>query len=79
MSNREEQKEIGYIEALKLLTPREIEVLELIGQGFTYNEAAEKLTLSIHTIHTQVKTIKHKLDIDGYRGLVRWYRENREE
>jgi len=68
-------KEVGYEAALKKLTPREIEVLELVGKGYTYKQTAETLALSVHTIHSEVKNIKNKLNVDGYRGLVPWYQE----
>jgi len=71
-------KAAGYVEALEALSPREIEVLELIGKGYTYKQAAAKLALSVHTIHTHVKHIKEKLRINGYRGLVPWYRKQRQ-
>lgn len=71
-----EYEEIGYIEALKILSPREIEILELIGNGYTSKKVAEKLNLSVHTVRTYVKKIKRKLKVEGYRGLVPWYREN---
>jgi len=78
-NNHREPWETGYIECLKLLTRREIEVLELIGQGYTYKEATEALIVSVHTIHSHVKAIKKKLGVAGYRGLGAWYRENWEE
>lgn len=79
MNNRKVKEEIGYVEALRILTPREIEILELVGNGYTCKEVAEILRLSIHTVRTHVKNIKRKLKVDGYRGLVPWYRENWEE
>ncbi|NBC04815.1 MAG: hypothetical protein GVY20_14070 [Bacteroidetes bacterium] len=78
-TNRPAQKDISYLEALRILKPREIEVLELIGKGHTYKQAAERLTISPHTIHTYVKTIKKKLKVNGYRGLVPWYRKHWDE
>ncbi len=38
--------ERGYIKALKKLTPREIEVLELTGQGYTSKEISAQLNPS---------------------------------
>lgn len=76
-SSHYENQEIGYTEALEILTPQEIKVLKLIGRGYTYKETKEILNLSIHTVHTHVKNIKGKLNIKKkYRGLVVWYREN---
>ncbi|HEY3359796.1 MAG TPA: LuxR C-terminal-related transcriptional regulator [Polyangia bacterium] len=48
------------------LTARELEVLELLTQGLTYDEAAEVLKISINTIRTYVRSIynKNKLDVN---------------
>ncbi|MDX1616779.1 MAG: response regulator transcription factor [Candidatus Promineifilaceae bacterium] len=47
------------------LTPREREVLELIGQGYTNNAIAEQLVLSPKTVRNQVSTIYSKLQVAG--------------
>ena len=47
----------------RLLTPRETEVLRLIGRGLTLNEAADVLGLSNLTVATHVKNIYRKLGI----------------
>jgi DNA-binding NarL/FixJ family response regulator len=54
------------------LTPREIEVTRLIAVGFTNKETAEKLYLSIHTVHTHRKNIMKKLGIRTASELVRY-------
>ena len=45
------------------LTSRELEVLELIGQGRTRRAIAEKLALSVHTIETHRQNIRKKLGL----------------
>jgi DNA-binding NarL/FixJ family response regulator len=50
-------------EAGVVLTPRETEVLRLIGRGLTLNEASEVLGVSRHTIPGYVKTIYRKLGV----------------
>ena len=45
------------------LTPRELEVLQLIAQGLTNNAIAEKLVLSPKTVRNQVSTIFSKLQV----------------
>lgn len=45
------------------LTPREVEVLRLIGRGLTVNEAADVLGVSRQTLPGYVKTIYRKLGI----------------
>ncbi len=42
------------------LTKRELEVVELAGKGYTSNEIAEELFLSIHTVATHRKNILRK-------------------
>jgi DNA-binding NarL/FixJ family response regulator len=44
------------------LTVKESAVLGLIARGFTYDEAAQRLGLSSHTVHTHVRNIYGKLD-----------------
>jgi len=45
------------------LTPRELEVLQLIAQGLTNNAIAEKLVLSPKTVRNQVSTIFSKMQV----------------
>lgn len=47
------------------LTPRELEVLQLIGRGLRVAEAADVLTISRETIAGYLKTIYRKLDINS--------------
>jgi DNA-binding NarL/FixJ family response regulator len=44
------------------LSPREVEVLELLAQGFSKKEAADMLNLSEHTVSSYVRTIFEKLE-----------------
>jgi two-component system, NarL family, response regulator LiaR len=44
------------------LSKRELEVLELMAQGYSNNEIAEKLFLSLSTIKTHVANLFFKLD-----------------
>ncbi len=44
-----------------LLTPREMQVLKGIEQGYTYNEIAAKCSISRNTVHTYIKKIYRKL------------------
>lgn len=43
------------------LTPREIEVLRLVGDGLSDDEIAERLVVSPHTVHRHVANIRTKL------------------
>ena len=48
---------------LSVLTPRELEVLRLVGRGMSNSEIAENLTLSEATVKTHVARIFAKLDL----------------
>ena len=48
---------------LKVLSPREVEVLSLMSQGLTNAEIADALTLSPNTVKTHVKSITSKLGV----------------
>jgi len=54
-------------DAKPTLTRREHEVLRLIAKGFSYQEIAESLQLSIHTVTSHIKHIYRKLAV-GSRG-----------
>jgi len=45
------------------LTGREIEILELLSNGFTYHEIADKLFISPKTVRKHIENIYHKLHI----------------
>lgn len=53
------------------LTTREKEVLQLIAEGYTNNEIARVLKLSVKTIQTHRSRIMEKLDIHSIAGLTR--------
>jgi DNA-binding NarL/FixJ family response regulator len=56
--------------ALEILTDRELEVFEAIGQGLGTREVADKLSLSVKTIESYRERIKHKLDLRTAPELV---------
>ncbi len=45
------------------LTKREIEVLRLVAMGLTDAQIAERLVLSLHTVHAHLRTIYSKLGV----------------
>jgi DNA-binding NarL/FixJ family response regulator len=58
--------------ALAALSPRELEVLQLVVEGKTSPEIARILTLSPKTIETYRSRLMHKLGIDDVPSLVKF-------
>ncbi|QKZ13121.1 response regulator [Spirosoma sp. KUDC1026] len=54
------------------LTPREVDIIRLLKEGFTSIQIAERLNLSAHTIDTHRKNIHAKLGISTIAELVRF-------
>ena len=51
--------------ALAALTPRELEVLQLISYGLTNAEAAGRLNLSVHAIKFHLAAIYSRLGVNN--------------
>lgn len=66
----EVQKKNRTIFSQSSLSPREKEVLQLIVNGNTYKEIAEKLFLSIHTIDNYKMSLLLKLDVKNTAAMV---------
>jgi len=45
------------------LSPRETDVLTAVAKGYTYNEIAEMLNISFHTVSSHIKHIYRKLEV----------------
>lgn len=65
-------KPLPYVEAIKLLTPREVEVLDLIERGYTNKEIAAELYLSARTVHAHRRNICKKLGLSGRGKIQKW-------
>ncbi len=52
------------------LTKREIELVNLLKEGLSYKEMAEKLYVSVYTINHHLKNIYHKLGVDSKSQLI---------
>jgi len=62
------------------LAPREREILDLLAQGFSYKEIADKLNVSFATVHTYVLRIYKKLHVRSKNAAVaRWLGYQRSE
>ncbi len=57
--------------ATEILTDRELQVFELIGEGLTTRAIATRLDLSMHTIDTHREKIKSKLNLKNAAELTR--------
>ena len=56
----------------KHLTPREVEIIRYIADGFTNHEIADKLFLSIVTVDTHRKNMLAKLQLKNTASLVKY-------
>lgn len=63
-------KTFGEEEKITELTPREIEIVKLLGQGKMAKEISSMLNVSIHTIYTHRKNIMKKLQISSPVELI---------
>jgi DNA-binding NarL/FixJ family response regulator len=54
------------------LSPRELQVISLIGQGLGTREIAERLSVSVKTVETHRLAIKRKLSLDTNAQLVQY-------
>lgn len=50
-------------EEISSLTPREIEILELLSEGYQYKEIAAELFISPNTVHNHLRNIYEKLQV----------------
>lgn len=50
---------------LATLTSRELELLKLLGRGFTYEEAAQQMHVALSTVQSHIKRIYQKLEVDS--------------
>lgn len=55
-----------------LLSDRELEVLQLIGQGYSTQKLAKELHVSVKTVESHYANIKQKLDIKHSHELIQY-------
>lgn len=56
----------------EILTPRQRQVLQLIAEGLSNKQIAQRLQLSVKTIDSHRTELMQRLDIHGIAGLVRY-------
>ncbi len=64
-------KSKGAIRSLEVLSDRELQVFDLVGQGFGTRQIAEQLGLDVKTVETYRARIKEKLEIRDASELLR--------
>ncbi|PJH74416.1 MAG: DNA-binding response regulator, partial [Anaerolineae bacterium CG_4_9_14_0_8_um_filter_58_9] len=57
------------------LSPRENEILRLLVDDFSSKEIAEKLVVSISTVHTHRNNLMRKLGLSSRRELIQYARQ----
>jgi DNA-binding CsgD family transcriptional regulator len=55
---------------MNLLSQRELEVLKLMCNGYSYQEIAELLCLSVRTIQNHKANIAEKIEVKSQSGLI---------
>ena len=58
---------------LQRLSPREMEILELLSRGAAYKEIGDRLALSIHTVRMHIRGIYGKLQVHSRGEAVSKY------
>jgi DNA-binding NarL/FixJ family response regulator len=59
------------------LTAREIEVLRLVAEGLSDAQTAERLVVSLRTVHAHLRSIYRKLDVHSRSAATRYALEHR--
>lgn len=70
-------RNVHNIENENKLTPRELEILKQISDGFTNQEIARKLFLSADTVKTHRKNILAKLHLKNTASLIKYAAEHK--
>jgi DNA-binding NarL/FixJ family response regulator len=58
--------------AQEVLAPRELEVLQLLAEGLTSSEIAERLSIATSTVETHRRNISRKLDLHSVAELTKY-------
>jgi two-component system nitrate/nitrite response regulator NarL len=66
------RRESGVREIAGILTPRELEIVRMLGRGLRNKEMAAQLSISDHTVKVHLSHIYAKLGVDGRLALLRY-------
>ncbi|TFH37529.1 MAG: response regulator transcription factor [Anaerolineales bacterium] len=69
------QTQSGNADHSKRLTPREEEILQMVADGYSNNDIAEKLVVSPSTVHSHRTNIMTKLGLSKRHELVQYARD----
>ncbi len=58
------------------VTPREIEIVKMIAEGYSSREISFQLCISAHTVHTHRRNIVRKLGVKNMAHLVHFSWKN---
>ena len=59
------------------LTAREVEVLRLVADGMSDAQVADRLVVSLRTVHSHLRSIYRKLEVGSRNEAARWAVERR--
>jgi len=65
-----QMRQRGVEDSYELLTPREREILQMLGEGKSNKDVAAKLNLSLHTVETHRGNILEKLNLHGMAEMI---------
>jgi RNA polymerase sigma factor (sigma-70 family) len=60
------------VSPLEALSPREREILQLVAEGKTSQEIAERLSISPKTVDTYRSRLMHKIRVEDMAGLIKF-------
>jgi len=70
------RRESGARDAAGVLTPRELEMVQMIGRGLRNKEIASQLSIGEQTVKVHLSRIYAKLGVDGRLALLRYAEDN---
>lgn len=65
-----QMRQRGVEDSYELLTPREREILQMLGEGNSNKEVATKLNLSLHTVETHRGNVLEKLNLHSTAEMI---------
>lgn len=71
-------RESKHSQAFSMLTPREVDVAELIAQGLSNKNIAASLVISKRTVESHIEHILTKLDFTSRTRIASWFSERRD-